>query len=81
MGKSKIYVVRADGSHANQLTNASEGDSFEAWYSPSGKRITFSSNRDGSYFEAFVMNSDGSHQHRLTQTTHSNYPSGWGVHP
>ena len=78
MGKSKIYVARADGSHAKPLTGASEAAS-----SPGTRRAGSGSRSPAigtTNYEAFVMNADGSHQHRLTATTHSNYPSGWGVH-
>ena len=82
MGNSKIFISRADGTHAKPLTSASSGTSFDPKFSPNGKKITFSSNRAGdtnANYEAFVMKADGSHEHRLTPTTFSNYPTDWAV--
>jgi len=81
MGSSRIYVARSDGTGANPLTKSSSS-SFEPWFSPSGKRITFSSDRaTGAHFDGYVMNADGSRQRGVTPTTSSSYPSGWGIQP
>jgi hypothetical protein len=65
--------------HAKRLTSPSVSSAFPK-FSPSGKKIVFSSARGvGAKFEAFVMKADGSHQHRLTLSASSNYPTGWGI--
>ena len=55
-----IYVVNVDGSGLVQLTRDSGLNSSAAW-SPDGKQIAFTSNRD-SKSKIWVMNPDGSNQ-------------------
>ena len=55
----------ADGGNVRRLTNHPRMDYWPAW-SPDGKRIAFTSNRDGNY-EIYVMNADGSGQRNLTR--------------
>jgi len=70
VANSEIYVMNADGYGLTRLTDDPAVDSSAAW-SPDGKRIVFSSTRDGGGL--FVMNADGSGQTRLTD-----YPAGSG---
>ena len=56
--------MKADGSKPTRLTNNPAMDCWPVW-SPDGKRIAFTSNRDGNY-EIYVMNADGSGQRNLT---------------
>ena len=50
-------------------------DSHDPTWSPDGKRIAFSSNRDGN-LEIYVMNADGSQQTRLTNnSSFDDYPA------
>jgi Tol biopolymer transport system component len=62
--KWDIYGANADGSGRTPLTDNPADDGLPA-YSPDGKRIAFSSNRDGKS-GIFVMNADGSGVKRLT---------------
>lgn len=55
-----IYVVNLDGSGLTQLTRDSGCNSSPAW-TPDGKQIAFTSNRDGKV-KLWVMNPDGSNQ-------------------
>ena len=81
MGNQMIFISRVDGTHAKRLTSPAV-QSANAKFSPSGRKIVFSSKRSvGGNFEVFVMNVDGSRQHRLTPNESSSYPTGWGIRP
>jgi Tol biopolymer transport system component len=52
----------------------SPGIDIHPCYSPDGKRIAFTSNRDGKY-EIYVMKADGSDVRRVTtDTEHNKFP-------
>jgi len=59
-----IFQADPDGTNLVRLTDA-PGYDAEGTYSPSGKQIVFTSQRDGD-LELYVMNADGSGQKRLT---------------
>lgn len=59
-----IFESDLDGSNMKRLTDA-KGYDAEGSYSPDGKQIVFTSNRDGD-LEIYVMNADGSAPRRLT---------------
>ena len=77
---SDIYVMEADGSNQQNLTNHRAGDESPSW-SPDGKRIVFSSDRDQGRddphnSEVYVMAADGGNQQNLTNSPHEDrYPS------
>ena len=66
MGIPIISVMNADGSGVTRLTDHSADDTTPAW-SPDGRRIAFSSERDGNA-EIYVMDADGSELARLTSS-------------
>lgn len=68
-GNFEIYVMNADGSNQDNLTNYSRGDQFPAW-SPDGKGITFTSwgREDGLRAAIFAMDPDGSNVTRLSKS-------------
>jgi len=61
-----IYTARPDGSDLRRLTDV-EGYDAEATISPDGRRIVFTSVRDGD-LDIYVMNADGTNPTRLTYT-------------
>ena len=69
-----IYTVGADGSNQIRLTDNSATDSVPAW-SPDGKHIVFSSDRDGDW-DIYMMDTDGSDMTLLTEDpANENNPS------
>jgi len=66
--KMEIMVGDADGGHARAITNFGCA-SFAPTFTPDGKRILFSSNKqecDSRKFELYMMNLDGSELQQVT---------------
>ena len=64
-GELDIYAMNADGTDLQRLTD-SPGRDFEPDWSPDGKTIVFSSDRDDpENAQLYVMNGDGSDPHAL----------------
>ncbi len=59
-GNREIYTMGADGSGVLQLTMTDNAYNWFPFWSPDDTQITFSSNREGSKYQIFVMGSDGS---------------------
>jgi Tol biopolymer transport system component len=64
-GNDEIYSARPDGSDPRNLTNNAASDGVPA-YSPDGKRIAFTSDREDPNGEIYVMRADGSRVTRIT---------------
>lgn len=60
-----IYLINLNGSGLTKLTSNSGLNGFPSW-SPDGRQIVFSSNRDGMH-KIYVMNADGSNQHAVAE--------------
>ena len=82
-GNYEIYVMDTDGGNLRRLTNHPDIDSLPSW-SPDGKRIVFTSKRDGhvdarhgfATYEIYVMDADGRNPHNLTNHPEEDlYPS------
>ena len=74
--KSDIYLIDANGTNEDNLTEDPLYEDAEPAWSPDGTRIAFSSTRgDGSTAQIHVMNADGSGVEQLT------YPSGFNSSP
>jgi len=59
-GNREIYTMGADGTGVVQLTYTDDVYNWFPFWSPDSTRITFSSNREGSKYQIYVMGSDGS---------------------
>jgi len=66
--KMELWIADSDGKNAKQITDYGCA-SFAPSFSPDGKKIIFSSNKnkcDTRYFELFVMNTDGTGVEQVT---------------
>src|SRR5680860_125194 len=70
-----IYTMAPDGSSQINRTNPAETNRHPA-FSPDGRRIAFTSNRDGNP-EIYVMAADGTGQTRLTNNTVNEANPAW----
>ncbi len=81
---TEIYVMDADGENPQNLTNNRTDDRYPSW-SPDGKRIVFSSERDGHFIgdfeittsEIYVMDVDGGNEQRLTENRKNDASPSW----
>ena len=79
----EIYVMDADGGNQQRLTENRQYDWYPSW-SPDGKRIVFSSQREGHFRgdfgitdEIYVMDADGGNQQRLTENRQYDWYPSW----
>jgi Tol biopolymer transport system component len=66
--KMELFIANADGSGAKQITNFGCA-SFAPQFTPDGKRIVFSSNKnrcDSREFELFLIDVDGTNLEQIT---------------
>jgi TolB protein len=71
----EIYVINADGTDLEQLTDNRSQDRRPLW-SPDGRSILFTSERDGNY-EIYVMGADGTGETNLSQNPADDYYASW----
>ena len=82
---SEIYVMDVDGGNPQNLTNNPPAHDGSPSWSPDGKRIVFSSERDGHFIgdfelitsEIYVMNDDGGNQQRITENRKNDESPSW----
>lgn len=84
-GVYSIYLMSADGDGETRLTDQSAGDASTAAglffqtdpdWSPNGRKLAFSSKREGS-FDLFVVNVDGTGTRRLTTSREDDSHPSW----
>jgi TolB protein len=74
---SDIFTVRAAGGATNNLTPNSADDYQPSW-SPDGKRLVWSGNREGRY-RIIVGDLDGTNQQTITEGNTSDLQPSWGA--
>jgi TolB protein len=75
-GHRDIYVINADGTNLQQLTQTKDVDELGPAWSPDGTRIVFQANPNGNW-DIYVMNTDGTDQRPLTTDTESDVDPDW----
>ena len=73
-GGNQIFIVNPDGAGLTQLT--SQGNNEDPSFSPDGRYITFSSDRDG-IKGIYIMRANGESQERITPRDIRAYSSRW----
>lgn len=79
-GGESVYLMNADGSNQQNLTQAPIFDADPAW-SPDGSQIAFVRDLGGQNFNVFTANADGTNQVQLTHGTapsRNSFPN-WGT--
>jgi Tol biopolymer transport system component len=71
----EIFVVNADGSGLRNLTD-NDGANDDPVWSPDGRAIAFTSDRDGNV-EIYVMEADGGNERNVSQNAADDFDPAW----
>jgi len=71
----EIYIMNADGTNIQQLTNTAYGN-YDPCFSPDGKKIVFASSRDGNW-EVYVIDVYGHNQTNITNYSDQDLDPNW----
>jgi TolB protein len=74
--QADIWVARADGSEAINLTKGKSFNTVPLW-SPDGSRILYMSLEDGPRPELYVVNRDGTNRMNVTRHPHHDSDGAW----
>jgi len=74
---SDIVVRRADPSSTPLVVVKDPSDDLYPVFSPDGKYLAFSSNRDG-YYDVFILDQQTNTVYQLTNSPEEDYPGAWG---
>jgi Tol biopolymer transport system component len=75
-GDEEVYVINADGSGQRTALTSNSAVDLEPDWSPDGKKIAFSSDRDGD-FDIYTMDADGSNVAQLTNSPGDDKQPDW----
>jgi TolB protein len=71
-----IYLINPDGNNLKKLTEETGNNEDPCW-SPDGRFLVFSSNRDGDGYHLYLMNANGQNQRRLTSLKGQDSAPSW----
>ena len=75
-GNDNVYLMNADGTDPQRLTDYTGMDKLPVW-SPDGQRIAFTSMRNG--WNVYMMGADGSSVVQLTKVNYEIYANAWSA--